>query len=142
MKNKDIDEIFFLFKLHNSWLFEKKNHSIKSPSASTTALILCMTREQARVTLYKAWQWKRTNEYFQPLITSIKVHQFSKVIHVLKSAHPQLFVGGVYFYFLLHFFMRDSWWSKFLAAVFLQKLTSELSSIKVRNGGSINKHYQ
>ena len=24
MKNKDIDEIFFLFKLYNSWLFEKK----------------------------------------------------------------------------------------------------------------------
>ena len=124
---------FFFYSTYTTVdCLRKKNHSIKSPSASTTALILCMTREQARATLYKAWQWKRTNEYFQPLITSIKVHQFSKVIHVLKSAHSQLFVGGIYFYFLLRFYMLDSWWSKFLAAVFLQKLTSALSSIKIR----------
>ena len=49
MKNKDIDKISFLFNLYNCWLFEKKNHSIKSPSASTTASILCLKRQQARV---------------------------------------------------------------------------------------------
>ena len=110
----------------------KKNHSIKSSSASTTALILCITREQARVTLYKAWQWKRTNEYFQPLITSIKVHQFSKVIRVLKSAHPQLFVGGVYFYFLLRIFMLDSAEVNFCRKTAAKNLLHQLSSIKKR----------
>ena len=130
MKNKDIDEIFFYSNHTTVDCLRKKNHSIKSPSASTTALILCMTREQARVTLYKAWQWKRTNEYFQPLITSIKIHQFSKVIRVLKSAHLQLFIGGVYFYFLLRTFMLDSSEVNFCRKTAAKNLLHQLSSIK------------
>ena len=47
-------------------------------------------------------------EYFQLLITSIKIHQILKRIHSLKLAHYQLFVCDVYFYYLLGSFMLDS----------------------------------
>ena len=141
MKNKDIDEIFFYSTYTTVDYLRKKITQQSRPQPRPRAQSCAWRKSRRAPSLYTAWQWIRTSEYFQLLITSIKVHQFSKVIRVLKSAHPQLFVGGVYFYFLLRIFMLDSAEVNFCRKTAAKNWLHQLSSIK-NTKESKNKHYQ